>query len=98
MSSPASLAVAAAIAAAAFLHLLDECRFLIPYRDEILRRHGVAIAAFAAVLFLNLWAVVHLIGRRLALRGTGRKLDHLDRQLRSDGQVERLAERLEELR
>lgn len=77
---------------------MQECTFLIPHRQEIVKRYGRPLVAFGAVLFFNVWVAVHLIGRHFALGGTGKKLDHLDRQLKGDGRVERLAEQLEEKR
>src|SRR5438045_3315172 len=37
-------------------YLLDQCRFLIPYRDLLIHRHGRTIGLFALVLFGNLLA------------------------------------------
>lgn len=86
------------ILAAAVLYALQECAFLAPRRAEILRLYGKDIALFAAALLFNLWAALHMAGRHIALRRTGRKLDHLDSQLRSEGEAEQLASRLEEKR
>ncbi len=78
------------------LYLLGECRFLIPYRQLLLERYGQAIALFTAALFLNLFAVVYLIGRKLFLKDTGRKLAHLEKQLRAGQLSEELSHRLED--
>jgi hypothetical protein len=78
-------------------YLMDELRFLIPYRDAILERHGREIALFSVVLFLNLLAGFFVLARRLLLKDTGQKLAHLEKQLRgresiSDELSRRIAE------
>ena len=64
--------------------LLQECQFLIPYRQllfgTIRRRH---LASLRGALFVNLFAAVYLICRKLFLKDTGRKLAHLEKQLRT---------------
>jgi hypothetical protein len=65
------------------LFLLQECRFLIPYRHLLLSHYGAAIARFGAALFLNLLAAVYLACRYFFLKDTGRKLAHLEKQLRT---------------
>jgi hypothetical protein len=75
----------------------EELRFLAPYRRLLWQSHGSAIAAFVAALFVNLLAGVYALCRRLLLADTGRKLAHLERQLRSGGSVsDELAARLKE--
>jgi len=77
--------------------LLQECRFLIPYRSLIFGRYFGALAAYAAALFLNLFAAVYLICRKLFLKDTGRKLAHLEKQLRTGESIsEELTRRLSE--
>jgi len=65
------------------LFLLEECRFLIPYRHVLIEKCGSVIAGFAAVFFANLFAAVYLGCRKLFLKDTGRKLAHLEKQLRT---------------
>ena len=82
---------------AVVFYLMDELRFLIPYRDAILERHGREIALFSVVLFLNLLAGFFVLTRRLLLKDTGQKLAHLEKQLRgresiSDELSRRIAE------
>ena len=45
-------------------------------------KYGGTIASFVAVLFLNSFAACYLIGRKVFLKDTGRKLAHLEKQLR----------------
>jgi len=63
--------------------LLQECQFLIPYRHLIFTKYGTVIGLFAAALFLNIFAAVYLICRKVFLKDTGRKLAHLEKQLRT---------------
>jgi len=78
------------------LYLLGECRFLIPYRQLLFERYGQSIALFTAALFVNVFAAVYLIGRKLFLKDTGRKLAHLEKQLRAGQLSDELSRRLEE--
>jgi hypothetical protein len=63
--------------------LASELTYLAPYKAGIFRQHGMVIAAYVAALFLNLCGAFYNIGRWLFLRDAGRKLSHLDRQLRT---------------
>ena len=77
--------------------LLQECQFLIPYRRLLVMKYGAAIAIFAAVLFLNLFTAVYLLCRKVFLKDTGRKLSHLEKQVRSGATIsEELSRRLKE--
>jgi hypothetical protein len=79
------------------LYLMQECRFLIPYRHVLFMKYGGHLAAFAAALFVNIFAAVYLIARKLFLKDTGRKLAHLEKQLRTGESIsEELSERLKE--
>ena len=82
---------------AVVFYLMDELRFLIPYRDAILERHSREIALFSAVLFLNLLAGFFVLTRRLLLKDTGQKLAHLEKQLRGRESIsEELSRRIAE--
>ena len=65
------------------IFFLQECRFLIPYRHVLFMKYGGLIAGFAAALFINLLAGVYTLCRTFFLKDTGRKLAHLEKQLRS---------------
>jgi hypothetical protein len=78
-----ALFVTAVIFLALGLALLEECRFLIPYRARLVHKYGTTILAFGAALFLNVFTVVYLVCRKLFLKDTGCKLAHVDKQLRS---------------
>jgi hypothetical protein len=82
---------------AILLYLLQECRFLIPYRSFLVGKYGSAIALYAAALFVNLFAMIYAVTRRVFLKDTGRKLAHLEKQLRTGPSIsEELSERLKE--
>ena len=77
--------------------LMGECQFLIPYRHLIFIKYGTTIALFAAALFINLFAMFYAVGRKLFLKDTGRKLAHLEKQLRTGTSIsEELSRRLED--
>ncbi len=60
--------------------LMDELRFLVPYRGVILRHYGYPLLAYTAALFLNLFAAAFVLNRKFFLKDTGRKLSHIDKQ------------------
>jgi hypothetical protein len=77
--------------------LMGECQFLIPYKRLLFEKYSVPIALFAAALFVNLFAALYVLGRKLFLKDTGRKLAHLEKQLRTGASIsEELSRRLEE--
>jgi len=63
--------------------LAAELTYLAPYKAGIFRQHGTVIAVCVTTLFFNLCALFYNVGRWLFLRDAGRKLSHLDRQLRT---------------
>ena len=75
--------------------LLEQLAFLAPYRRFILHNYLWVIVGSLVVVFLNLFAFFYAINRRLFLKDTGRKLAHVDKQLRTaDTIVQDLSERL----
>jgi len=82
---------------AAGFYLLEECGFLIPYRSLLLHQYCKHILFFAALLFANLLAAFFALGRRFFLKDTGKKLAHLEKQLRSRESIsEELTRRIRE--
>jgi hypothetical protein len=78
-------------------YLMQVCQFLIPYRHLLFAKYGGALALFGAALFLNLFAGFYMLSRKLFLKDTGRKLAHLEKQIRSGGTIsEELSQRLDE--
>ena len=77
--------------------LLGECQFLIPYRRVLWEAYAAPIGIFAAALFVNVFAAIYLLGRKLFLKDTGRKLAHFEKEVRTRSSIsEELARRLEE--
>ena len=76
--------------------LMDQCQFLIPYRTLLWAKYATDIALFGAALFVNLFAAFYVIGRKLFLKDTGRKLAHLEKELRSGNISDELSRRLQE--
>jgi len=82
---------------AAGFFLLDQCRFLIPYKPLLLERYVTVILLFSAVLFINIYAAVYFGVRKLLLKETGRKLAHVEKQLRTGQSIsQELTEHLKE--
>ena len=65
--------------------LLGELKFLAPYRAVLFHQYATPILVFVAVLFVNVFALAFAVNRRFFLKDTGRKLSHLDKQLRVGG-------------
>jgi hypothetical protein len=66
--------------------IAGELTFLAPYKAALFRQYGLVIGGGVLLLFLNLSAAYYGVARWLFLRDTGRKLTHVDQQLRtSDG-------------
>ena len=85
------------ICMALMLYILQECQFLIPYRSLLIEKYGTVIALYVAVLFVNLFALIYTVTRRVFLKDTGKKLAHLEKQLRTGSSIsEELSERLKE--
>lgn len=76
---------------------LQACPFLIPYRHLLFMKYGLILAKFATLLFVNLLAAVYMICRIVFLKEAGRKLAHLEKQVRSgDTWTDDLTRRLDE--
>jgi hypothetical protein len=67
--------------------LAGELSFLAPYKAGLFRLHGTQILGVLLLLFLNLCAAYYRLARWLFLRDTGRKLRHLDHQLKTPDAV-----------
>ena len=93
-----ALAVALVLYAVIAGVLLKECAFLVPFRVTIWEQYGDILLWFSLVLVLNLFAGGYALVRKLALKDTGDKLSHLEKQLRgrtsiSDELTERILQR-----
>ncbi len=67
--------------------LMDQLKFMAPYKSVVFHAYGIVILTSAAILFLNIFGTVLLLQRKFLLKDTGRKLSHLDRQFQV-GQIE----------
>jgi Na+/phosphate symporter len=67
--------------------LMDQLKFMAPYKTVIFHAYGSVLLAALAVLFLNVFGAFLAINRRFFLKDTGRKLSHLDKQF-NVGQAE----------
>jgi hypothetical protein len=75
--------------------LLEQLSFLIPYRRFIVTNYLWEMIGALVLVFLNLFALFYAINRRLFLKDTGRKLAHVEQQLRTPDTIARdLSERL----
>jgi hypothetical protein len=67
--------------------LLDQLKFMAPYKSVLIQSYGPTLLAAFALLFVNVFGAALLLQRKFFLKDTGRKLSHLDRQFQV-GQVE----------
>jgi hypothetical protein len=75
--------------------LLEQLSFLSRYKRVLLHDYLWVICGFVTVMFVNLVALFYLVGRRLLLKDTGRKLAHVEKQLQTPDTIVRdLSERL----
>jgi len=90
-----ALIVTIAILLALLFWLMGELKFLIPYRSILYHQYTGVLLAWLAILFANVFAAVYALERRFFLKDTGKKLAHIDKQIRS-GQSSVPAPRAEE--
>ncbi len=78
--------------------LMDRLKFLIPAKSLIFHSYGQTIGIFTLALFLNLFLALFLLLRRVFLKGTGQKLLHMDKQMKTGHSAlsREIAERFEE--
>ena len=90
-----ALALAIVIYAVLLMVLLKECAFLGPVGGLIWQRYGEALIWSSAIFIINMFAAAYALLRKLALKDTGDKLSHLEKQLRGRTTVsEELTERI----
>lgn len=90
-----SLIIYAALAAL----VLRECWFLAPLWRPIWTEYGTWLVIFSTALVLNLFAMAYGLLRKLALKDTGDKLAHLEKQLRGSTTIsDELTEQIREHR
>jgi hypothetical protein len=82
-----ALLIAIAFLLAYGFWLMDQLKFMAPYKTVLFHEYGPTISLAAAVLFLNVFGAALLFQRKFFLKDTGRKLSHLDQQFHV-GQIE----------
>jgi hypothetical protein len=60
--------------------LLDQLKFMAPYKNVLIHSYGTTLLVALALLFINVFGAALLLQRKFFLKDTGRKLSHLDRQ------------------
>ncbi len=63
--------------------LMGELRFFVPYKLVLWRAYAKPILIYVGLLSANLSAALFVLIRKFFLKDTGRKLSHLDKQLRA---------------
>lgn len=92
-----ALIVTSVLFLALMFWVMQEATFLIPYRQLLLQKYGEILLLFGSVVFLNLFAGIYAAWRKFFLKETGRKLAHLEKQLRTGTSVsEELSDLLKE--
>lgn len=93
-----SFVAAVVLYLAGLIYLSSEVAFLAPYRLVLWREYGLSFALFSVALLLNLSCAIYGLHRRLSLKDTGRRLAHMERQLRGGPTIsEELSGRIREL-
>jgi hypothetical protein len=75
------LLITIAILLALGFWLMDELRFLVPYKLVLWRAYATPILVYVGILSVNVFAAAFVLIRKFFLKDTGRKLSHLDKQL-----------------
>ena len=82
-----SFFIAALMVTAGFLYLMIDLVFLTPFRVLILHEYLAPLGWFALALFVNIAAAAYAVQRKFGLKDTGRKLQHVERQLRTSSTI-----------
>jgi hypothetical protein len=62
-------------------YLMGALKYLAPYRPLLWHEYAAAILAYAAVFFVNLFALIYYLNRKFFLKDAGRKLAHFDKEI-----------------
>jgi hypothetical protein len=82
-----ALLIAIAFLLAYGFWLMDQLKFMAPYKAVLFHEYGPVLFGAGAVLFLNVFGAALQFQRKFFLKDTGRKLSHLDQQFHV-GQLE----------
>ena len=90
-----SVFVTSIVMLAIAFYVIGELTFLAPYRELLWHRYAPVIGWFLLAAFGNLFAVVYAVNRKLFLKDTGKKLAHVEKQIRTGSSIsEELSQRL----
>jgi hypothetical protein len=78
-----ALLVATAIFLALMFFVMGQLRFLVPWRDTLLRTYWPGITVYSVLLFVNVMGAVIFLQRKFFLKDAGQKLMHIDKQIHS---------------
>jgi hypothetical protein len=95
MAAPTALLTTLLLMALGFW-LADAAKPLIPYKHLLWTRYGGFLTFYAGLLILNVSALSLVLVRALGLKRAGRKLAHVDQELRSDSAIAQELTRLED--
>ena len=95
MAAPTALLTSLLLLALVFW-LADAARPLIPFKHALWARYGAFLGLYGALLVVNVSALSLLLVRALGLKSAGRKLAHLDQELRTDSAIGSELARLED--
>ncbi len=88
---------ATVIMMALLFFVMQEAKFLIPYKPLLMHTYGKYVWCFATILFANLVHLMYRVSRKVFLKDTGRKLAHVEKQVRTTDTVSaELSQRIEE--
>lgn len=76
-----ALMLAVALLLALAFWLMNELKFLIPYKHILIHQYGTVVFIGFIIAFINLFAAIYALERKFFLKDTGRKLSHVDRQV-----------------
>src|SRR6202165_3932452 len=76
-----ALIITIALLLALAFWLMGELKFFAPYKLVLWREYATPILTYVALLSVNLFAAAFVFIRKFFLKGIGRKLSRLDKQL-----------------
>lgn len=89
-----ALFATAAVMLALLLLVFSQLDFLIPYKRVLANQYGTKMLIFLGLLAVNLYSFCFLIARKIMLQDAGRKLIHMEKQMREGSLVQELSTRL----
>jgi hypothetical protein len=64
--------------------LMNQLNFLAPYKHALWHLYSREILSYGGLLFFNLFGVVFMILRKFFFKDTGKKLEQLEKNLRTE--------------